>query len=81
MVSVPVLLKLVALVETLLLDPAMVRVLVLDASALRALTPLELMVPPCKRQGGRVGGDADAGGGQIEIAAQHEGAAGKSGRR
>ena len=47
MVSVPVLLKLAAVVDRLLLVPAMVRLLVLEASALRVLTPLELMVPPC----------------------------------
>src|SRR5260370_1276003 len=47
MVSVPALLKLDALVETLVPVPAMVSVLVLAARAARAVVPSELMVPPC----------------------------------
>ncbi len=50
MVSVPVLLKLAAVVVTLLQVPAMVRVLVLKAKPARALVPPELlwMVPPAR---------------------------------
>ena len=47
MVSVPVLLKLAAVVDTLTPVPAMVRLPVLVASAASAFTPLELIVPPC----------------------------------
>src|SRR5579859_3735770 len=46
MVSVPVLLKLAAEVETLLPVPAIVRLLVLEARAARAFALPELMVPP-----------------------------------